>query len=645
VIASGREPQLERILLDLAGRFAQVPSSQLPAEIEGGLKAVAECLGAVSCALVERPDEPESARGERPHAPAQDAAPERSAGGFSRPRVAVPIRMSAEVLGTLVFDLDARSSAGIAAADPALLEAVAGVFAHGLGRVRAETQLAQARSFEQLLADLSALVARGPPAQLERALADGLQRMAAALQLEQLVLLELAAAAGEPRPIACASGAVVLALPAPLRRQRSALAERLAGGEAVAIAQGAEDCALPASGPADAPDWLVLPLPIRGAPLCALCASRSAGFTAPLQPLRGRLELAGAILASRWVHVQAQRSSAHASGASEPAPRPAALRTPQGDALERGFESIIGQSDLLRYVLFKVDQVAPTNATTLLLGETGTGKGLIARTIHARGPRAVHSLVTVNCAALPAGLIEAELFGREKGAFTGAHRSQPGRFELAHRGTILLDEIGDLPLELQPKLLRVLQEGEFERVGSTQTRKVDVRVIAATNRNLEEDVRQGRFREDLYYRLSVFPITLPALRERREDIPDLVRHLVARLSLQLGKAIERIPRSVLDALQGYAWPGNVRELENVLTRALIVSNDMTLNLAEPLPLLSPLLEPYSGRLAQIERAHICQMLSRYGWLIEGPRGAASALGMNPSTLRGRMRKLQILRPA
>jgi len=312
-----------------------------------------------------------------------------------------------------------------------------------------------------------------------------------------------------------------------------------------------------------------------------------------------------------------------------------------------GFDEIIGDSAPLREALARVQIVSSTSSTVLLLGETGTGKELFARAIHDRSARRRRPLVRVNCAALPAALIETELFGHERGAFTGAVAMRQGRFELADKTTIFLDEIGDLPLELQAKLLRVVQEGEFERVGSSQTRKVDVRIIAATHRNLEEAVKAGQFREDLYYRLSVFPIDLPALRHRRDDIPRLVWFLVRRRQRALGRQIERIPDAVMQTLQDYDWPGNVRELENVIERAMIRSAGRCLELDAGLGRKAVPLAAGAGdgvTLASIERRHIEDILRRCQWRINGPSNAAARLGLHPSTLRFRLQKLGIARP-
>ena len=308
------------------------------------------------------------------------------------------------------------------------------------------------------------------------------------------------------------------------------------------------------------------------------------------------------------------------------------------------FDHIIGQSDGLKYVLYRAEQVAPQDTTVLILGETGTGKELIAAAIHNLSPRRDRPLITVNCAALPANLIESELFGREKGAFTGADTRQVGRFEIAHGSTLCLDEIGELPLDLQAKLLRVIQYNEFERLGSSQTIKVDVRIVATTNRNLEEEVRQGRFRQDLYYRLNVFPITVPPLRQRKEDIPLMVQAFIERYSKKLGKQITSIQKETMKALQDYPWPGNVRELESIIERAVILCPGPVLHLADKLEISSPPLSSAVRTLEETERNQIIKTLSETRWRIEGKDGAAAILGLHPSTLRARMHKLGIVRP-
>ncbi len=310
-----------------------------------------------------------------------------------------------------------------------------------------------------------------------------------------------------------------------------------------------------------------------------------------------------------------------------------------------GFEKIVGKSDALNYVLFKVKQVAPTDATVLILGETGTGKGMVAHAIHAMSARMERPMITVNCAALPANLIESELFGREKGAFTGAHAKQAGRFELAHGGTLFLDEIGEMPLELQTKLLRVLQDGKFERLGSPQTIEVDVRVIAATSRDLKDDVANRRFREDLFYRLNVFPISIPPLRMRRDDIPLLVQHFADKHARKIGRRFESISKNTMKALRNQSWPGNVRELEHTIERAVITSPGPVLQLSDGLEtqVLEERGDPLKG-LEAIEREHILKVLGESGWKIDGRRGAASLLGLHPSTLRFRLKKLGIKRP-
>jgi len=333
---------------------------------------------------------------------------------------------------------------------------------------------------------------------------------------------------------------------------------------------------------------------------------------------------------------------------------------------EHNFDEIVGRSAALRRVLQQVETVAPTGSTVLIRGETGTGKELIARALHDLSPRTGRTFVKLNCAAIPTGLLESELFGHEKGAFTGAVCQKIGRFEVAHQGTLFLDEVGDIPLELQPKLLRVLQEQEFERLGGTKTIKVNVRLVAATHRDLAKMVADGRFREDLYYRLNVFPVTLPPLRERSDDIPRLVAHFTQRFARRMGRRIEAIPSEVMDALVRYTWPGNVRELQNIIERAVILSPGPSLlvpltdlevghqksEVESPSPVSGngspddqfPTSNPQSPMtLEDAERSHILGALGETGWVVGGAKGAAARLGMKRSTLQWKMKKLGISR--
>jgi formate hydrogenlyase transcriptional activator len=312
---------------------------------------------------------------------------------------------------------------------------------------------------------------------------------------------------------------------------------------------------------------------------------------------------------------------------------------------EYTFEEIVGESPALKRVLSQVETVAATDSSVLVLGETGTGKEVIARAIHNLSPRGERTFVKVNCAAIPTGLLESELFGHEKGAFTGAIAQKMGRFELAHRGTLFLDEVGDIPLELQPKLLRVLQEKEFERLGSTRTVRVDVRVVAATNRDLTQMVEDRLFRSDLYYRLNVFPIVVPPLRERAEDIPLLVRYFAQKHARHMDRHIETIPAEEMEALTRYSWPGNVRELENLIERAVILSRGPALHVPLPEDRLSGEAPAASAvTLEAAEREHILRALRDTNWVIAGPRGAAARLGIKRTTLQSRMAKLGISRP-
>jgi formate hydrogenlyase transcriptional activator len=320
------------------------------------------------------------------------------------------------------------------------------------------------------------------------------------------------------------------------------------------------------------------------------------------------------------------------------------LQAIKSKSLNAGFENIIGASGALREVLDLVRTVAPTNSTALIEGETGTGKELIARAIHERSTRRDGRFVKLNCAAIPGGLLESELFGHERGAFTGAVARKVGRFEAANQGTVFLDEIGDIPLELQPKLLRILQEGEFERLGSTQTQRANVRLVAATNKNISKLVSQNQFRRDLYYRLNVFPILLPPLRDRREDIPLLVMHFVGIYAELMSKQIEMIPTEVIRSLVSHSWPGNIRELQNFIERSVILSNGNTLRpRLEELRQTAEIDSLTPVTLKEAERHHIRKTLEQVHWVIGGPRGAAARLGMKRSTVYARMQKLGIFR--
>jgi formate hydrogenlyase transcriptional activator len=331
----------------------------------------------------------------------------------------------------------------------------------------------------------------------------------------------------------------------------------------------------------------------------------------------------------------------NAAGRLNQVPRPADIVRPKAD-----FEGIVGQSRALREVLELVEMVAATDSTVLLLGETGTGKELIARAIHKHSRRSGQTLVKLNCASIPTGLLESELFGHERGAFTGAIIQKTGRLELADHGTLFLDEIGDIPLELQPKLLRVLQEQEFERLGSTKTRKVDVRIVAATHRNLEQMILEQQFRADLYYRLNVFPISIPPLRERAEDIPLLVRHFVSQFSQRMNRIVEAISPETMEALTRYPWPGNVRELQNVIERSVVVHEGGNLTVRKswlsreyfPSDLAG---QPRFRRSAMEDRKIIGDALAEARGRVSGPSGAAARLGIPPSTLESKIRSMRI----
>ena len=522
----------------------------------------------------------------------------------------------------------------------------------------AELVVEEQLRFETLLSQLSTQFVNLPPSEVDRQIEQGLQRLAEFLEGDRSSLFEFSEDKTHLR--ATHSWTLARSAPAPallVFDQLPWAIKKLLRGETFLFSQVSD---LPAEARRDKASlrkWgtksaVVIPLAVAGSITGAVSFAALGTQRAWPDGLVQRLRLVGEIFANALSRKQADESLQAAFSEIQTLQQQLqaknlSLREEIEEIkAEHNVAGIIGQSDVLKAVLFRLEQVAPSDTSVLLLGETGVGKELVAQAIHQLSPRHTRPLVKVNCAALPANLIESELFGHEKGAFTGAQAKRVGRFEVAHGGTLFLDEIGELPLELQAKLLGVLQDSEFERLGSSRTIPVDVRVIAATNRDLEEDVRHGRFRADLYYRLQVFPITVPPLRDRREDIPLLVRAFVERFAQKSRKAIHTIPASAMEALQHYVWPGNVRELKNVIERGVINTRGSHLRLMDTLAPRNGEAEVSSRpqTLAEAEAECIVRALEDSHWKIEGKHGAATALGLPASTLRKRLRKLGIQRP-
>jgi transcriptional regulator with GAF, ATPase, and Fis domain len=505
--------------------------------------------------------------------------------------------------------------------------------------------------FERLAATLSSRFARLHVEEIAPAIAGALEEIGRAVGVDACTLVEFAAAdaisavhgwPSEPASMhPAASG-----LPAPRW-----MLNRLARNEVVPVTC-ADDVPAEERDPASGRGaWASLGVPVLVSEqvVCAMIVwARRANRPWPdtaVERIRLIAEILGVAL-QRCRHAAALRASFATIERLNAALKADNVYLQEEIKTYHDFDEIVGESASLRLALTRLGQVAPMNSSVLLLGETGTGKELFARALHDRSRRRGRALVRVNCAALPPTLVESELFGHEKGAFTGAVSMRQGRFELADGGTIFLDEIGDLQPEIQAKLLRVLQEGEFERVGSSRMKKVDVRIIAATHRDLEADVASGRFRADLFYRLSVFPIHLPALRERREDIPHLVWFFIHRHQRDLGRSITKVPHAVMESLQQQAWPGNVRELENVIERAMIQTSGETLQLDDmydgPRRTMASEAAAPGDSLDAVQRAHIENVLQACGWRVNGANNAAARLGLHPNTLRFRMKKLGIV---
>ena len=505
-------------------------------------------------------------------------------------------------------------------------------------------------AFERMLADLSARFANVPADKVELEI-----RVVQAILLKFLGFdrCTFAEFQDDGSLVVLSSTALegVDATPAgPLPAQLSWFVARLRGGEILAVQSPADDLPPEAVGEAEyfrrtgMHSHLSIPFRIGGRIIGAVAFAAFRDTRPWPDDLIARLTLVGEVfahaVARKREHEKLLKAMAEIKVLKDRLEREnaylkdaAQVRPPQG---------IVGKSPRFLSVLDEIGQVAQTDSTVLLLGETGTGKEVLAQAIHNASARKDRPMIKVNCAALPAALIESELFGREKGAFTGALARQAGRFEIADGSTIFLDEVGELPLELQPKLLRVLQEGEFERLGGSRTIKVDARVIAATNRPLAQAVREGRFREDLFYRLDVFPVEVPPLRERREDIPLLSWTFVKEFSNSMGKAIDAIADDSMAALLAYPWPGNVRELRNVIERAMILSRGSTLQIKLGHPALRPQTATTPATLEDAERDHILRVLERCGWRIRGSNAAAEKLGVKPTTLESRIKKLGLV---
>ena len=504
--------------------------------------------------------------------------------------------------------------------------------------------------FQHLVSDLFARVMLTPSEEIDAEVALALSRVRESLEVNDVRLLRFD---GDGRTLTgierSAHGSVPPGGTQPAAESRDWYVSRLATGQPLAIvadcADGPERELLRSLGVAA---HLSMPVLVGSRLVCALTIGLARPPASWPGPLADRVRLVAEMLAAG---LERRRQDLAMRDFSAEIDRLNARLSAENAYLQEeiktyhNFDDLVGTSAALGAALAQVSQVAPTDSTVLLLGETGTGKELVARAIHARSARAKRPLVCVNCAALPPTLIESELFGHERGAFTNAVNMRQGRFELADGGTIFLDEIGDLPPEIQAKLLRVLQEGEFERVGASRSRKVDVRVIAATHHNLAQTVEARTFRADLYYRLSVFPVQLPPLRERREDIPQLVWFFIHQRQRKLGRQIKNVPSAVMSALQRYRWPGNVRELENIVERAMIRATGDTLLLDEMFG--APVqqgTEESAVELNAVERTHIEHILRECGGKINGRGNAAERLGIHPNSLRFRMKKLGVSRP-
>jgi len=566
-----------------------------------------------------------------------------------RCRVIIPIKLHDKLLGTCVF-LSRQELAFLPDETIGKLALLGEILAHVFGRMTAEEQNTKLLSFEKLLSTISTKLINLPGSEIDGEIQRGLQAVVNFLDVDRGAVFQFSTDMSRMnRTHSWTEEGIVSS---PDNYETVALpwtAERLQEKESV-VFEKTDD--LPFEADIDRSVLLnygiqsavMVPMIVGGRVLGSVSVSTIRREIVWPRRLVDRLRVIGDIFASALARKRTEELLQEAL--EEVTTLKEKLEAEniylrKEISVEYHDQKIVGQSEGLRHAFFRASQAAQSDATVLVLGETGTGKELMAVAIHNMSPRSDRPLITVNCAALPSDLIESELFGHEKGSFTGADARQLGRFEIAHNSTLCLDEIGEFPLRLQAKLLRVLQNGEFQRLGSAQNHKVDVRIIATTNRNLEEEVRKGRFRQDLFYRLNVFPVLIPPLREREEDIPLLVETFVHKYGRKLGKKITSVAKDTMKALLEYSWPGNVRELESVIERSVILCPGTVLRLTDKLNVSTRKPVGTKPTLQDVEREHIIEVLSESRWRIEGANGAAEKLGLHPSTLRSRMRKLGI----
>jgi formate hydrogenlyase transcriptional activator len=678
--ADRKVQDLERVISITLARFVDLPADRIDAEIIATLRLIVELCGFDRCSLLLLTDDKSEARATHAyHAEGIEAAPQSCAfrscfpwtcenilqglivcvsrlgemppeAALDRQRLesigvqsflAIPIYLADSVKYFLAAH-QVGSSKSWREESILLLSQAGEVFVHALERLRNERVGVLRLQFDRLISDLSISFLNVAPERLDAEIAAALRQIRTLLQFDRLAVAAITPEQGEVVMTHCCHGEVDAAAGANTAVTFPAWArEKLTRGDPIWFTDPGE-----ATPDTVSLGWLgegavtlAIPIRVQGRAEFLLAAADRAAGRQLINSLVSQLRLVGEILANALVRRKLETECTLSGVEIERLKGKLQLESqyPQQELMSsQRHEQIIGQSAQLMGTLLLAEKVAPTDSTVLVSGETGTGKELIAQVIHGLGARRNKPMVKVNCASLPAALVESELFGREKGAYTGALTRQSGRFEIADGGTIFLDEIAEMPLELQAKLLRVLQEGEFERLGSTKTIKVDVRVIAATNRNLAEEVKNGRFREDLYYRINVFQIVVPPLRERVEDIPLLVWSFLNEFGEKMGKKINKIAKQEMTALQRYSWPGNVRELRNVIEHAVIVAADDRLQVRLPAKVGDE--ECGIVTLAECENRHIREILRLTNGRIKGKGGAAELLGLNPSTLYSRMQK-------